>query len=234
MKKYAAIMLPGTNDLIKYFVELVKPEAKKVLFIGAALAETAIELVEKFAIEPTLITNNEEELAMMRLSLGGSAIRIIYMEYQSIDLPENEFDFVIAQVSLNHTKRRQYYKEIAKVLKPEGEFFLGEIVQKKSLDPIVSDLYTRSATDVIEREAVQSAVVERGFELLDSRESPTGIKDFYTLLKKKFDADMMKLDATDREFSRKDIIRVKHEINVFLKQGGARFVTFMMYRFRKM
>jgi len=119
---------------------------KKLLDIGAGLGESSVY----FALQGAHVTTTDISPLMVEKVLQlaakyGVEIDGIVSTAESLNVPENHFDFVYIANTIHHVHdRRQLFAQIRHALKPGGSFF--------SYDPLaynpVINLYRRMATKV--------------------------------------------------------------------------------------
>jgi len=119
---------------------------KKVLDIGAGLGESSVY----FALQGAKVTTTDISPLMVEKVLQlavkyGVAVEGIVSTAESLNVPENHFDFVYIANTIHHVHDRpKLFAQIRHALKPGGSFF--------SYDPLaynpVINLYRRMATDV--------------------------------------------------------------------------------------
>jgi 2-polyprenyl-3-methyl-5-hydroxy-6-metoxy-1,4-benzoquinol methylase len=119
---------------------------KKVLDIGAGLGESSVY----FALRGASVTTSDISPMMVDkiLQLAGKygvEMQGIVSTAESLNVPENHFDFVYIANTIHHVPdRAQLFAQMRRALKPGGMFF--------SYDPLaynpVINLYRRMATEV--------------------------------------------------------------------------------------
>jgi 2-polyprenyl-3-methyl-5-hydroxy-6-metoxy-1,4-benzoquinol methylase len=119
---------------------------KKVLDIGAGLGESSVY----FALHGAQVTTTDISPLMVEKVLQLAAKYGVEMDgivstAESLNVPENQFDFVYIANTIHHVPdRAQLFEQIRRALKPGGWFF--------SYDPLaynpVINLYRRMATEV--------------------------------------------------------------------------------------
>jgi len=58
------------------------------------------------------------------------------MEYSNTDFRDSTFDIIYAQASISTVERRKILKEIKRILKPDGIFCAGEVVNLEKEVPL--------------------------------------------------------------------------------------------------
>jgi SAM-dependent methyltransferase len=119
---------------------------KKVLDIGAGLGESSVYLALRGARVTT--TDISPQMVQTVLALGkkfGVELEGIVSSGESLNVPENAFDFVYVANTIHHIQDRdQLFRQIKRALKPGGKFF--------SFDPLAYNpainVYRRMATEV--------------------------------------------------------------------------------------
>ena len=119
---------------------------KKILDIGAGLGESSVY----FALQGASVTTSDISPMMVDKVLQlaakyGVEMQGIVSTAETLNVPENHFDFVYIANTIHHVPdRNQLFAQIRRALKPGGMFF--------SYDPLaynpVINLYRRMATEV--------------------------------------------------------------------------------------
>jgi len=148
---------------------------KKVLDIGAGLGESSVY----FALQGAKVTTTDISPLMVKKVLQLATKFEVEMEgivstAESLNVPENQFDFVYIANTIHHVHNRaQLFAQILRALKPGGSFF--------SYDPLAYNpaiiLYRRMATEV--RTADESPLTLSDLELAKSYFKNVGHHEFW-------------------------------------------------------
>lgn len=103
---------------------------KKILDLGAGTGRVTEHLLMNGA-DVTAIDISEEMLNILKKDYPQA--NIIVADVNNIPCKDDEFDFVVAGFLVVHLKTlEKCFREVYRVLKPGGEFFLTNINQKKA------------------------------------------------------------------------------------------------------
>ena len=129
------------NNLTDLFIEeTLQHGGTAVLDIGCGVGEPAIRLAERSACQLTGITISERQVrqALTQVQARGlnGRVRCSYMNALSLAFPSASFDVVWALESIFHMPDRQRaFREIHRVLRPNGRLILTDFVARKQLTP---------------------------------------------------------------------------------------------------
>lgn len=119
---------------------------KRVLDIGAGLGESSVY----FALKGAEVVTSDISPAMVEkaLDLGkahGVQIQGVVSAAESLNVPDNHFDFVYVANTIHHvTDKRVLFEQMRKALKPGGRFFSWDPL---AYNPVIN-VYRKMATKV--------------------------------------------------------------------------------------
>ena len=115
--------------------EYGQPRPDRVLELGCGIGDLTIDLMrEDFAASFVAIDNSEVGVQSGRkkaagLNGAGRAARFQVGDLNTVELPENHFDMVVAQMSIHHVDDLEHlFAEVARSLLPGGVFAINEYV----------------------------------------------------------------------------------------------------------
>jgi ubiquinone/menaquinone biosynthesis C-methylase UbiE len=148
---------------------------KKILDIGSGLGESSVY----FALQGARVTTTDISPMMVKTALQlatrfGVQLEGIVSTAESLNVPEDYFDFVYIANTIHHVPDRALlFSQIRRALKPGGSFF--------SYDPLaynpVINLYRRMATEV--RTPDESPLTREALEMARSYFSNVGHREFW-------------------------------------------------------
>lgn len=235
MNKTLNVFLPGLGKQSDIFFSQVNLTGKNILIIGANSEEIALGFSQRGAASIIIIVDDEDSLFRSKYLLSAfKEISVRFMDYDNTDFKDERFDMVYAQASLSLHRRNKILKEIKRILKPEGVFCSGEIVNtQKEVPQFIKDIRNNAGIDALYSEDLQKVYMDAGFEYLTEYNLEGTLKEFYTgsilLLKENIDT----LPENEKSYYKKTLHMISHESNVYLKLGGERYMGFKMIIVRK-
>ncbi len=229
------LFLPGTDRQIKILIDNLDVSGMEVLIIGTGSEETAAVLKKNGAGKITIIVNENESLLTSRLIVGNNpGIKVSMMEYDKTDFGENKFDLVYAQGSVSEKRRNKIVKEVKRVLKPEGYFCAGEIVNlRQDVPAFVKDVWEASGILPLDAGSAADYYSGRGFKIIGEFDLSSTLKKFYSNGKSLLEDKLPELNESEKSYYKKLLKRIGHEANIYLKLGGERYMGFKMFILRK-
>ena len=235
MEKNRFIFLPGSGFQITKFLESTAVEGKEILIIGSNSEEIAQIFIENKAQSIIIIVDDYDSLLRSRFLLSGNKmVSVRMMEYSNTDFRDSTFDIIYAQASISTVERRKILKETKRLLKPEGIFCAGEVVNlEKEVPLFITNLRNNSGIDAPWTVELNEIYAKAGFDIISEEDLSHRLQNFYrensALLKDNRD------DLTNGEKSYYKIIlkKMSHESNAYLDLGGFKFMGFKMITVRK-
>lgn len=129
-KKFYSINQSNKDYVKRWLSE--KCYGKRVLDYCCGNGEFAIWLAEVGAeaygidISPVSIRNAQRHADVRSV---GDKVRFEVMDAEATNFPENYFDFIVVNGVLHHLDLRNAYKELARILKPEGQAICTEALR---------------------------------------------------------------------------------------------------------
>jgi len=134
-------------------LEGLKP-GTRVLDVGAGFGGAARVIAKKYGAHVTCLNLSEVENERNRKLTAeqglGDLVNVVHGSFEEIPEPDNSFDFVWSQDAILHSgNRKQVLKEIARVLKPGGQFIFTDPMQADNLDDesVLAPIYDRIHLD---------------------------------------------------------------------------------------
>ncbi len=223
------IVLPGLNEQIQFFMQEYPCDQKKGLIIGSGL-RVAEKMFEEAGASVETIINDDSLLVTERLFSHS----VKYMDYFATDFPEASFDFIYAQASISLPERNKIIKECLRILKPDGVFCAGEIIKRDNKTPqSVIDIWEKSGIAPPTLDVVLRTYAAAGFTVANSVDlTPTVVK-VYRMYAGIFEDEKSLLTDEDIHYMRKDLKRLRHEVNLFIKMGAKKHMLYSAFLLRK-
>ena len=229
------IFLPGSGKQFNHLKEKIILKDKDVLIIGTNSEKIAQMFLDGEANVVTIILDEYDSLMNVRYLLKNKEkISVRLMDSNSTDFNDAVFDIVYAQASISNKLRNKIIKEIKRILKPEGILNVGEITSLKSSPPIfVNDIWESGNILPLNSDDIKKYYEERKFEVVDTLDLSSHLKDFYLESKKLLFNNIESLSENEKAYYKKLLKRMSHESNAYLKLGGKDYMGFTSIIARK-
>lgn len=236
MEKSDLVLLPGLKQQIRFLIQ--KSDVKQfsnALVIGSGSEATALKIAGKFESGVEIIVQDYESLINSKYLLGNSSgIEVKMMSFDSTDYEADRFDLVYAQASISLTNRNKIVKETGRILKPGGQFCVGEVVSlQKEVPRFVKDIYDSSDLLPLNIEKIENYYTGRGYSIIGKADLSSSLKEYYSMSRSAFEEISDSLDKGEQSYYKKIINRIKHESNAYLKLGGDKFIGFVALLLKK-
>ena len=230
-----AIFLPGSGKQFNHLKAKIILKDMDVLIIGSNSEKIAQMFLDAGANAVTIILDEYDSLMNARYLLKNKEkISVRLMDSNSTDFNDAVFDIVYAQASISNKMRNKIIKEIKRILKPEGILNVGEITSLKSSPPIfVNDIWESGNILPLNSDDIKKYYEERKFEVVDTLDLSTHLKDFYLESKKLLFNNIESLSENEKAYYKKLLKRMSHESNAYLKLGGKDYMGFTSIIARK-
>ncbi|MFA8342319.1 MAG: class I SAM-dependent methyltransferase [Rhodothermaceae bacterium] len=228
--------LPGGRYQLKFFLnQEIDIKGKSVLVVGSGSEQVAKKLAEESESAVHLIVEDYDSLMNSKIALDHNpAVDVRLMDFEITDFNQNEFDFIYAQASVSGSRRNKIIKELKRILKPEGIFCAGEIVNLKEDMPVfLQDIWESADLDPMNIGKVDAYYEERNFEVEETKNLSDILKEYYRINEKMLPETKEGLSEQEKSYYKKLIKRVSHESGVYLKQGGDSYIGFYVLVMRK-
>lgn len=228
--------MPGGRYQLKFFLnQEIDIKGKSVLVVGSGSEQVAKKLAEESENTVHLIVEDYDSLMNSKIALDHNpAVDVRLMDFEITDFNQNEFDFIYAQASVSGSRRNKIIKELKRILKPEGIFCAGEIVNLKEDMPVfLQDIWESADLDPMNIGKVDAYYEERNFEVKETKNLSDILKEYYRINEKMLPETKEGLSEQEKSYYKKLIKRVSHESGVYLKQGGDSYIGFYVLVMRK-
>ena len=187
----------------------VSQEAK-VLDIGAGYGGSARYLAKRFGVKVTCLNIADVENAKNRQFNAeqglDSQVTVMHGSFETIPEPDESYDYVWSQDAILHSGRRdQVLKEVARVIKPGGEFIFTDPMQAdniteadaKDLKPIYERIHLDNLASVA---FYREQLLGLGFEEVESEELPHQLRNHYASVADELRAKRDGLDTISDDY----------------------------------
>ena len=229
------IFLPGSVYQINKFLEDNIVEEKDVLITGANSEAIAEEFLANKARTVIIIVDDNDILIRSRFILSGKKkISVRMMEYNNTDFNDASFDIVYAQASISTPARKKIVKEIKRILRPEGVFCCGEIVNlEQDVPKFINDLRENSGIEALWINDLNDFYINAGFEIKSEENLSNRLQNFYRDSSRLLEDNKDDLTESEKSYYKRILKMMSHEPNAYLDLGGYRFMGLKMLIVRK-
>lgn len=235
MQQDAIILLPGMNEQSNAFLRHHKIKEAKMLVMGTAAPHLLKKFLNPFVGSIDVIIDNEDLLLTERLSAPkDKKVRVRFMDFSNTDFADNTFDFVYTQGAASTLQRIKILHEIKRILKPGGVYCLGELVYIKQEVPVsIKSVWEIAGIAPIEIEQAAPCYADAGFTLLDTTDLSKTLFMMYERYREIMHDGANQMTEDEFQALRHDLIRLKHEAEIFIKMGGDKYTGYFMYELQK-
>ncbi len=229
MKK--EILLPGGSEQFEFLKDKVNWEGMKILVVGASAEPIAEKLSENGDVE--IIVEDYESLISANLLLKNK-IPVKLMDFSVTDYESETFDLIYAQASVSSSNRNKIFKELKKLLKPDGFLCIGEIYLMKENPPqFIKDILEESDQLILTAEELEKYYRERNFKITEMKNLTGTLNDYYSTSRKKLINSLGNLSEEEKSYYKKLLKKISHETNAFLKLGADKYLGFKAFLLKK-
>ncbi len=229
------IALPGTDKQLSLLLNTINVSGLSILVMGSGSERVS----EKFGAEAgrsiELIVEDLDSLLIANMLLDKNKnINIKMMVLDSTDYVDNSFDLIYAQASVSSLKRKIIIMEIKRILKNDGYFCVGEITKlKRDVPTFIENVFSSSELDPLFTEDLTEYYRQRGFKIIYQQDLSDTLREYYGYNLIMLNDEKILLREREKKYFKKLLNKISHESNVYLKQGGDRFVGFKTLLLRK-
>jgi cyclopropane fatty-acyl-phospholipid synthase-like methyltransferase len=214
----------ASRRTVQYMAGLLKrltPESR-VLDIGAGYGGAARYLAATYGCHVTCLNLSEVENERNRAQTAEQGlsehVRVLHGSFEHIPEADASFDFVWSQDAILHSgHREQVLDEVARVLKPGGEFIFTDPMQADDIpDPAaLQPIYDRlSLPNLASIGFYTEALQQRGFEPVDVVPMLDQLRRHYARVRAELTARRVELaDAVSIEYIERMLTGLQHWID---------------------
>ncbi len=227
----ADILAPGLDYPANYLIHNCELKNKRVLVIGSGCELPALRLFEHSENMVDLIVEDYDSLINSQLNLEDHhGVRVRIMDFEITDFGKDEIDVVLAQNSLTDFRRSKILKEIKRILKPGGFISAGELVKMQEKVPVfVEDMFRSSLLDPLTPNEAEKFYTDRSLKIIEKYDLSFTLRKYYTVVLNKLKETLGILSEREKKYYKKLIKKISHESNIYLKQGGDKYIGFRNY-----
>ncbi len=229
------ILLPGLDRQLNYLLKNIDPTDKSIIIFGSGCEEIAKRLFIYSGNKVEIIVEDYDSLMNSRLQIQNhDEIRVRVMGFEHTDFNKDQFDLVYCQASIIGSRRKGMIKEIKRILKTSGIFCLGEITKlQNELPTFVTNIFDTSDIDPILYTEAEDFYTKYGFGKMGSKNLSDSLSDYYSVTLDKLEDSKRNMEKNELSYYKKLLNQISHESNVYLNQGGEKYIGFKVMIFRK-
>ncbi|MBU1679079.1 MAG: class I SAM-dependent methyltransferase [Bacteroidetes bacterium] len=222
------IFLPGLRKQLKQLIEFTNVSGLNVLVIGASSVEIAEKFSTKTGKEVEMIVEDYDSLINSKIELSkDSKVNIKLMNFELTDYSDSQFDLIYAQASISTSRRNKIVKEIKRILKSEGLFSLGEIVNlQENAPPFVENIYSGSDLKPLFIDELETYYSTRDFQIVLKENFSATLHDYYSSNLEQLRKTIDELSDREKSYYKKLLNRLSHDSKAYLNQGADKFIGF--------
>ena len=176
-------------ELIAESARRIVPNAQNLLDIGCGAGNYCLKMLQKIPdLNCTLVDLSEPMLlkAQERISpVTQGSVEVIEGDIRSVELPENQFDIILAGAVLHHLRDdmdwESTFDKIFRLLKEGGCFMISDLIKQETetLNEYTWELYAKYLESVKGKEYRQKV-----FDYIEKEDTPRSINYQLDLMKK--------------------------------------------------
>lgn len=212
-------------------------EGTRVLDIGAGYGGAARYLARQHGCAVRCLniseTQNEKNRVLTRDQDLASLVSVVHGSFEDIPEADSAFDVVWSQDAILHSSNRlQVLAEVARVLKPGGEFIFTDPMQADDCPPdVLQPVYDRIHLESLGSfKFYRQAANSLGFDVIDLVDLSPNLQKHYTRVGEELRARYEALAAT---CSRAYLDRMLLGLDNWVKAGQSGYLTWGILHFRK-
>lgn len=199
------------------------PPETRVLDLGAGYGGSARYLANRFGVTVTCLNiaavENAKNLKMTREQGLSEHIRILHGSFEDIPEPDESFDVIWSQDAILHSGRREkVLEEVARVIKPGGQFIFTDPMQADHLSvegaAELQPVYDRIVLDNLASVAFyREQLTKRGFEEVESEEMPHQLRNHYASVAERLRGERDSLHNISDDYIDRMLTGLKHWVD---------------------
>lgn len=235
MNQVKPVKLPGAEKQLQLLFNTYPVEGKSVLIPGVGSPDLLQVFVDMSPSKLEVLLFDDEQIMVARMHAPKSpSLRIKFMDYTVTDYADNTFDCIYAPGTLSILHHSRMLAEMRRILKPGGVFCLGELAYTKDDIPIsVNTMWQDAGLYLQPAEKLLPAYTAGGFELISQADFTDTLKGVYQDFKVQEDKMHKLAELQLPSTQKKQLTRYKHEANMYLKMGAAKYTGYFVYLLRK-
>ena len=235
---YPLHLTPGGPPLTRKLLGPAFSErTRSILLMGCRYGENALALCESPDVHVSGIEEDSEAVLFAKMAAMESErtdrTRFLFMSPVKLDFPAETFDAVLMEGILSGYPWQAAMREAKRVLKPDGILGISDSIWLRDNPPsFIRDVWESPTQRIPTRDGLEKLFESFSMEILSFEQANDALTSFY----KQFDSEVK--DISRRKFDgfkhQKNLIRhYKHEIDVFSKHGGSKFMGYALVRAKR-
>lgn len=221
------IFLPGTDKQIKFLLKDYSPSGKKILIAGGGTDKIILKFKDAGSDDITVISNNSIDVVDLRMKTSGKNLKVRIMDYENTDFRDGSFDLVYSQASFSIKERKNIFKEVSRILLPDGILCIGEIIRTADDIPrFMQEVWNSSGISPLTIAAQIQFYKDAGFAVVSQENLSYTLNDFYNSGKKMLQKFIDEGSNEEKNRYKKMLNKISHESNAYLNLGGKKYMEF--------
>lgn len=229
-------LTPGGPKLSRALVAQIQPELRanpeaSLLLMGCRLGENLTALAEQFAGRLIGIEEDAESVFHAKMAINElglqSRVSARFMAPVQTNFRPDEFDVVLLEGMFSGYPPTRVLKEALRVLNTPGWLLLSDSCWLEDDVPTyVSQVWESPDHKLLTREGLREMLEERGLEIINLEDRSDVLEGFY----RQFTGRVKGITKSGFEGMKhvKGLVKhYKHEIDVYRKHGGKRYMGYM-------
>jgi len=233
------VIAEASRRTVRRMAELVPgfDNSRSVLDIGAGYGGSARYLAGRYGCRVTALnlseTENERNRSMSAEQGLDSLIEVVDGSFEDIPAPDNSFDVVWSQDAILHSGHRdRVFAEVARVLKPGGDFIFTDPMQADDcpegvLDAVLERIHLDSLGSVAFYRATAAAV---GLEEVQVQALPAQLSRHYSRVRQEL---LKRQEELVGSISQAYVERMEAGLRNWVEAGEQGYLNWGILHFRK-
>jgi ubiquinone/menaquinone biosynthesis C-methylase UbiE len=236
-KKEEKLPVLGGAKITKLLCSKIEiKDGYNVLVASVNLRESLIYIAKNFNCNvfginevPQIVMEAKGEIIEVGLD---DKVSVKIMSPLNLDFKDESFDAIITEGILSQYKKSKILKEFFRVLKQNSTIGIADFYWKKTPVPTyVRDVWYIEGGSIDTLDEKISKMEEYGFKAFYVKDISSELRDYYSKFKKIIINSLKERKFSKQEF--KELKKYKHEVSVFLDQGGDKWMGYVAICARK-
>ncbi|CUS96899.1 SAM-dependent methyltransferase [Candidatus Chrysopegis kryptomonas] len=223
--------LGGSNSTKLICSKVEIKDGMNVLIASVNLRESVVYVAKNFNCHiygiyeiPQVVFDAKSEIAEAGLD---DKVKVKMMSPVNLDFEDEIFDLIISEGILSQYKKSRILKEFRRVLKKDSFIGIADFYWKKTPVPTyVKDAWYVEGGEIETLDEKIKILKDYGFEPTFVKDISDELRVYYSRFKKIIQSSLKERKFTKSEF--KEVKKFKHEVSVYLDQGGDKWMGYVV------